>query len=170
MGIQCADRLDKLTVETVRRVYPHQRKQPRNKVCRNWTPDSVALEVHLKRVRLLSRMLNKAADPTERTYRRAIRYGSNALGKLARSPEQLTVFESLTQYNTAYWSALHISQARDSITAAMAEIKEHLSDDMKRSRRKAFLLSIRKRNYEVQLGKIKGPVLMISGRRRNHSN
>ena len=164
--IPCAERLDKLTTETVRLVYPHQKKQKRNSVCRDWTPDSVALEIHMKRVRMLEKLLGKPTDPTGRGYLRVVRYGRAALGKLARNPEQLIVFESLTQYNTAFWSQATLVQAREDLLMAMAELKDNLTDDMKQSRRRKFLLSIRKRNYEVQLGKIKGVVLMTLGSKK----
>ena len=50
MTLPAAARLDKLTDDAVLLVHPHKHKVSRNRVCRDWSPDSVALELHLKRV------------------------------------------------------------------------------------------------------------------------
>ena len=62
LTLPCAARLDKLAEDSARLVYPHQKRPPQNKVQREWSPDSIALEIHLKRVGRLKIMLVNGAE------------------------------------------------------------------------------------------------------------
>ena len=52
------------------------------------------------------------------------------------------------------------------LAGAQAEISAKLTVGMRRDRRKRFLISIQKKNYDLQLGKLKGAVLATLGAKK----
>ena len=166
MSLPCAARLDKLAKDSVQLVYPYQPRQARNKVRRDWSPESIALEIHLKRVRRLKAILGNRPAITDGQYRRALRFSTEGLNKLARGPEQLEIFEGLTVYNSSFWDGVRGDEVRMFLAGAQAELSAKLTVGMRRDRRKRFLLSIQKKNYDLQLGKLKGAVLATLGAKK----
>ena len=166
LSLPCAARLDKLATDSVQLVYPYQPRQARNKVRRDWSPESIALEIHLKRVRHLRTILGSRHAIMDGQLRRALRFSTERLRKLARSPEQLELFEGLTIYNSAFWDGVRGEEVRMVLAGAQAEISAKLTVGMRRDRRKRFLISIQKKNYGLQLGKLKGAVLATLGAKK----
>jgi hypothetical protein len=168
LTLPCAQRLDKLTAQSVNLVHPHHRRPARHRICRDWSPDSVALEIHLKRAYALERLSKQGKTYNPWRYARILRDSAAALNRVAKSPEQLEVFESLTEYNTAYWTGLPWPHAQAMIPTALSELKQLLTSDLKKYRRKQFLTSIKKRNYELQLGKLRNVILRVLGSKKKN--
>lgn len=165
-SLPLAEQLDKLTCDTVQIVYPRRIKPARKGQSRDWSPESRALELHLKRVVTLKSLLQRRIAPSVNTYLKVVQLSTQAIVRLVQSAEHLVTYEELTLYNSAYWEGRTPETAADVIIQATAELKKELTDENRKRRRKAFLAAQQKSSYDAQMGRIKAVSQSLLGSKR----
>ena len=99
LTLGCAERLERLTEDTVALVYPKRKRSMKTRICRDWSPDSVALEIHLKRAYKIEKLFNSKRAGSPRALSKLVQY--DGIKSLAGVPgAKSSVFTSSRSLST----------------------------------------------------------------------